>query len=47
MEFLILEISQMSKVSFIATYFVMDCLFGSGLTPLASTFELNIIVNKL
>ena len=38
--FLILQILQMSKLSFISTNFAVDFLFSSGLLPLASNFEL-------
>ena len=38
--FLILQISQMSKLSFISTNFAIDFHFKSGLPPFASSFDL-------
>ena len=42
--FLIPQISQMPKLSFISTNFAMDFLFSSGLPPLASNFELKAFI---
>ena len=38
--FLILQISHIFKLSLMSTNFVMDFIFGSGLPPLVSRFEL-------
>ena len=46
LRFLILQILQMSKLSFISTNFAMDFLFRTRLPPLASNFEFKEILKS-
>ena len=46
LRFLILQIQQMSKLSFISTNFEMDFLFRTGLPLLASNFEFKEILKS-
>ena len=44
--FLILQMSQIYKLSFMSTNFIVDFLFGTGLPSLASSFEIKKILKS-